>query len=380
MFAAEVLPIFLFAPLAGVLADRFDRKRIMLASSLLRVLPALGLVVASARGSAALAYLSVAAISMLAAFYEPIVGAVIPNVVDEEDLSLAQATMGAVWGTMLFLGAAVGGVVAAVLGRDASFVINAATFVVGAVLLWRVRAPFSRGRVAATASVLAHLGEVWRYARDRKPVRALMITKFGVGIGNGIVGLLPVYALDVYGAGDAGTGLLLAMRGLGALIGPYAGRAIFRNDGRRLIVACGTSIVAFGLAYLVFPLAPSLTLAAAVVMVAHLGGGNQWVSSTYGLQVTTVDEVRGRVMSLDFSLATLGMGVSALVAAALAETTGLVTASRLLAAFPVIYGLAWLAWTRDLWTAADDPLHPRSDAVPPPRPGDPPTAVTERGR
>lgn len=356
VLASEVLPIFLFAPVAGVLADRFDRKRIMLASAVTRIVPALGLLAASTFGRAWLAYLCVATISMLAAFYEPIVAAVVPNVVDEEDVSLAQTAVGSIWGTMLFLGAAIGGVVAATLGRDASFVINAATFVASAALLVGVRRPFRSGEVAATAGVLAHFGEVWRFVRPRKATRALMVSKFGVGVGNGVVGLLPIYALAVFGGSDAGTGMLFAARGLGALIGPYVGRSIFREDGRRLILSCGVGIVSYGVAYMMLPLAGALWVAVAIVFLAHLGGGNQWTSSTIGLQMVTPDTVRGRVMSLDFSLATLGIGASSLLAAVLAEAIGLVGATILVASLPLGYGLAWLAWTRDLWGGPRDPI------------------------
>lgn len=356
VFAAEVLPIFLFAPLAGVLADRMDRKRLMIGSAVARVFPALGLLVALGTGRAWLAYLCVATISALAAFYEPVVAAVVPNVVDEDDLSLAQTAIGSVWGTMLFVGAAIGGFVAAAFGREVSFLVNAATFAVAAALIWRIRAPLNRGTVTAGATVLAHLGEVWRFIRPRKVTRAFMVTKSGVGIGNGIVGLLPVYATDVFGAGDAGIGLLLAGRGLGALIGPFAGRAFYRDEGRRLLLVCGGSIVTYAIAYAFLPSAPTLWIAVAFITLAHAGGGNQWVSSTAGLQLTTPDGVRGRVMSLDFALATLAMGTSALIAGALAATIGLTATTYVLAAVALVYGTAWLAWTRDLWQAGEDPV------------------------
>lgn len=356
VFAAEVMPIFLMAPLAGVLADRLDRKRLMIGSDLARVVPALGLLVALATEQAWLAYLCVASISALAAFFQPVVAAVVPNVVDEEDITLAQTAIGSVWGTMLFVGAAVGGLVTAVFGREVAFGVNAATFLVSAWFIWRIRVPLSQGHVRAAASVLSHLGEVWAFIRPRKVTRAFMVTKAGVGVGNGIVGLLPVFALDVFGAGDAGIGILLAARGLGALIGPYIGRAVYRDDGRRLVLVCGSSIVAYAIAYVFLPLAPGLWSAAAFVALAHAGGGNQWVSSTTGLQLTTPDVVRGRVMSLDFGLATLAMGLSALLAGGLAELVGLTYAAWIMASFAMVYGVWWLAWTRDLWGGPGDPV------------------------
>ncbi|MBW3657139.1 MAG: MFS transporter [Actinobacteria bacterium] len=365
VFAAEVLPIFFLSPVAGVLADRMDRKRLMIASAVLRVVPALGLVAASQLGQAWLAYVCVASISALAAFYEPIASAVLPNVVEEEDLSLAMTAFGSVWGTMLFVGAALGGAAAAAFGREASFLINAATFVVTAALLLRIRRPFNLGTVAAPASVLSHVTEVWDFVRPRKVTRAFMVTKSGVGVGNGIVGLLPVLAIDRYGAGDAGVGILLAGRGLGALVGPYIGRRLYGDDGRRLVFWCGASIVAYAVAYLFLPLVTGLWVAAALIVFAHAGGGNQWISSTYGLQLTTPDAVRGRVMSLDFGLATLAMGLSAILAGVIAEVAGLDVAIWTLAVFAFLYGSGWLTWTRDLWRAEVDPVvrTPRGDAA-----------------
>lgn len=363
VFAAEVLPIFLVAPLAGVLADRVDRKRIMVGADLVRIVPALGLVAASVLGEAWLAYLCVVALSAFAAFFQPVTAAVLPNLVDDEDLSLAQAALGSVWGTMLFVGAALGGLAAELLGREASFVVNAATFAVSAVLVLRIRQPLRRGAVAARASIVRHLGEVWHLARGRKVVRALMTTKAGVGIGNGIVGLLPVFALGRFGAGEAGIGLLLAARGVGALVGPYVARGLVRrggrgDDGRRQLVVIGLSICAYAAAYAFLPSAGSLFLAALAVAAAHMGGGAQWVLSTHGLQVTTEDAIRGRVMSIDFGLATLAIGVSSLAAGGLAELLGIDRTAYVLAALALVYGVTWLAWTRDLWGAERDPLHP----------------------
>lgn len=360
VFAAEVLPLFAMAPLAGVLADRVDRKRLMLGSDVARIVPALGLLAAAHLESAPLAYGCVAAISALAAFSQPVAPAVVPNLVVGRDLSLANAAIGSLWGSMLFVGAALGGLAAATLGREASFVLDAATFAVSALLLLGIRTPFSLARPVgeAGASVLAHLGEVWAYTRPRKAVRAFMVTKSGVGVGNGVVGLLPIFALDVFVAGEAGIGVLLAGRGLGALVGPFLGRRLFGDAGQRLVLGNGLAIVFFGLSYLLLPLAPNLPTAALVVTLAHLGGGHQWVASTLGLQRAVPDAIRGRVISLDFSLATLSIGLSSLGAAALANLVPLRWAVTVLAAVATTYGLVWLGWTRDLWRGEEDPLPP----------------------
>ncbi len=358
VFAANVLPIFLLSPLAGVVADRVDRRRLMVSADLLRILPALALISATALRQVWLAYLCVALVSALSAFFEPVTSAVLPNLVDEEDLSLAQAALSSAWGSMLFVGAALGGVFTTFFGRQASFVVDALTFALSAVLILRIRRSFRSGPIPHRARLLTHLGEVWQLARERKLVRAFMVTKAGVGVGNGIVGLLPAYATLRFGAGDQGIGLLLAARGFGALIGPFLARALVRGDGRRQVALCGLAIVSYGVAYTFLPFTGGLAATMLCVAVAHAGGGAQWVLSTHGLQLATPDAIRGRVMSLDFGLATLAIGVSGLIAAGFAKASGLESASFGLALLALIYGVSWLSWTRDLWRGDEDPLHP----------------------
>ena len=368
VFAAQVLPVFLVAPVAGVIADRVDRRRLMVTVSCAASLPALGLLGATALGAPWLAIACVALIALCSAFFEPVTAAVVPRLVPRAELSLAQAAIGAVWGTMLFVGAALGGLAAATLGREVSYVLNAVTFLAAAGLVLRIRTslrPLGPTATGTAGQVLrSQLVELGQFARRRKLTRALLVTKAGVGLSNGIVGLLPAFAIIQFGGDDAAIGLLLGARGAGALVGPIIGRAIARDDGRRLVLVCGGAIIAYGLAYMLLPLTGSVGLAAVCVGLAHTGGGAQWVLSTFGLQASTPDAIRGRVMSLDFGLATGAIGLSALAAGAIAEIIGLAATSWLLVTIAVIYGTAWLVWTRDLWSASEDPLRDDPDAQP----------------
>lgn len=357
VFAASVLPACLLSPLAGLVADRVDRQRLMVAVDVLRVGPALGLLLALRWRSASLALGCVGLLAVLSAFFDPVAEASVPNVVDPEDLSLAQAALGSVWGSMLFVGAALGGLATLAFGREASLWLNAITFLVSALLVRGIPVPLQRHGPPTSNRVGAQLGEVWTLVRSRPLTRWLLITKLGVGLGNGTVGLLPAFATATFSAGDAGVGLLLAARGLGALLGPHLGRAWVRDDGRRLLLVCGGSMMLYGVAYLLLPVVPSLPLAAACVVVAHLGGGAQWVLSTYGLQVSTADRLRGRVLGVDFGVTTLSVGLSALAADAMSEHVGLTRASWALAAASLLYGAGWLWWTRGLWRSREDPLN-----------------------
>src|SRR5207237_1295918 len=121
--------------------------------------------------------------------------------------------------------------------------------------------------------------------------------------------------------GAFGIGLLFAARGLGALLGPFAVRAIARSDELqyRLI---SVAVLIFGAGYIGLGLSHSLAIGAASIFVAHLGGGAQRLTSTYGLQRETPDWIRGRVFAADYGFVTLTMSISSLAAGALSDRFG----------------------------------------------------------
>jgi MFS family permease len=348
VYAATVLPVFLASPLAGAIADRFDRKKILVIADLLRVPVVLLLCIAARLDGAPAVVLAIAALVALgvgASFHDPVASAATPNLVDDADLATAQSLMGATWGSMLLVGAGLGGLVAEVFGRQTAFVVDAATFLVSALLTLGITRPMQQRRTADAKS--APLGEAVRYIRNDRVVVRLVLAKGGVSWSNGIVGLLPAFAHGKFAGTNVATGLLFAARGLGALLGP----AIARLAGgatpgpRAIIVMCGASTLAYGAVYAVFPVAPAFGLALVLVILAHLGGGAQWSLSTYGLQMATPDHLRGRVLALDYGLATLAIGGSSIAAGLLAEAFGEASATWWLAGVAIVYGTLWLAWS-----------------------------------
>ena len=345
VYAAAVLPVFLASPIAGTLADRFDRKRILIVADLARAPIAGALCLAALWGSTPLAVGAVIALAVGASFSDPIASAATPNLVEPEELVSAQALMGAVWGSMLMVGAGLGGVVADVFGRQAAFAIDAASFVVSAWLIAGIRRPMQQPATAARDG--GSVREAIAYVRKEPIVLRLVFAKVGGSLANGIVGLLPAFAARRFSGAHIATGALFAARGLGAMAGPLLARRVLGvSPGRRgIILSCGISTLTYCAVYAVFPLAHVFAVALVLVVLAHLGGGTQWALSTYGLQRETPDHVRGRVMSLDYGLATLAIGASAIAAGLLADAWGPSVASWVLTAIGGGYGVAWLAWS-----------------------------------
>jgi len=344
-YAATVLPMFLASPIAGAVIDRFDRRRVLVIADLSRVPIALALCFAG--HSVALAIAAIIGLGIGASFYDPAASAATPNLVDADELATAQALMGAVWGSMLLVGAGLGGLVAELLGRNAAFAIDAASFLISAVLVMGIGRPMQEPR---TAEHGGGFGEALRYARSSPLVARLLFAKVGVSSANGIVGLLPAFARGRFGGTNIATGLLFSARGLGAMLGPMLARgaAGAEPSTRAIIWICGLSTLTYAAVYAALPVTPWLPLALVLVVLAHLGGGAQWALSTYGLQAGTPDHLRGRVLSLDYGLATLAIGASAIVAGLLANAYGAATSTWLLTGFAGVYGVAWLAWSANV--------------------------------
>ena len=349
----------LSSPIAGVLADRFDRRRLMVVADFARVPVALGLVLVRSPETLWICFVAITLMAIGAAVFEPTSSAALPNLVEEEELGDANVLLGSAWGVMLAVGAGLGGLVAATLGRDAAFAINAASFGLSGLLIVGIKRPFQRARGPLadgtsvvpgkqSASPLEALAIVLRFARQSRLLAALLLSKTMFGVGTGVVLMLAVFGRDVFHGGDVGIGLLYAARGLGALIGPFGARAIVGVDDRGIIRGIITSVIVVAIAYALFPLSPSIWIAAGLVFVAHLGGGAQWMLSTYGLQRAAPDEIRGRVFSFDYGLVTLTIAVSTILAGILSENFAPAVAVWAMVALIVVAGAAWGWFTRSL--------------------------------
>ena len=346
---AQELAFFIASPPAGVLVDRLDRRKLMIVCDLARIGVCLSFLFVGA-GTIWLAYPLLALLSVFGAPFDPASTAATPNLVDPRDLPTANALNGSLWGTMLAVGAGLGGIVATVFGRETAFVIDAVSFGVSALLLWGIQRPFAEPREPdhEHPKMVDATVEVWHYARNDHRVLSLIGVKAGFGLAAGVLALIPVFGAEVFHRGEIGVGALMAARGVGALVGPFLGHRLSGEGHRRLFAAIGVALAVFGLAYMVLGLAPALWVAAITIFVAHLGGGAQWVLSTFGLQVLVPDHIRGRIFAVDFAMITLSLAISSLVASVVADAWGPRTAALLVGAMAVVWSIAWSVLTRSI--------------------------------
>ena len=351
LLVAFSLPSFLASPIGGPVADRYDRRKVLIVVSILQAIAAASfLLIGDSR--IWIAFVAQSSIAALAAFVRPALEAAIPNLArDPDELRQANALFGSSWGVMLAVGAGIGGIFSQVFGRQAAFIADIATFIVAAGLIALVTRPMQEQRAANHSKrirPISDMQEALHLAKSDHVIMSLLMSKMTFAVGAGVVSQLAVYAADSFNSGDAGRGLMLGLRGLGSALGPLVAARFVKDDLSRVILVCGISGLGFAGGYLAAAASPILIMAAIFIGLAHLGGGAQWTLSTYGLQMRCPDEMRGRVLAGDFALITLSLGLSSLAAGVVSEYIGARGAITVFALLAVCASVIYLLATRSV--------------------------------
>jgi MFS family permease len=321
----QVLPQALVNPIAGVVNDRLRRKRVMIASDLARMTIVACMLLVRARSTVWLVWPLLFLESVMWAFFEPARTAVIPNITTSEDLILANTLSSTTWSLNLLAGAALGGLALALLGRDASFVLNALSFLVSALLIRGMHfeephaEAFARVRVREMLD-FSPIMEGLRYVRRDPRLTKIVLVRMGL-IQMGVSWVLftvmgqrvfPLHrpGLDPQRSAVLGMSLLIGSRGLGALIGPLCSAKWVGHRQDRLRLGILVGFLAVGLGYGLLGVSGSLWMACFWVIVAHSGGSMVWVFVTTLLQLNTDDKFRGRVFSAELGLSMIVLAVT----------------------------------------------------------------------
>ncbi|OFW12401.1 MAG: hypothetical protein A3F69_03535 [Acidobacteria bacterium RIFCSPLOWO2_12_FULL_66_10] len=318
MMIVQFLPVAIVGPIAGVVADRVNRRRLMISTDLLRGCLILVLLVIRRPDEVWIAYVVMALTVGAQGFFEPARTATIPNITSADELLPANALSSATWSAMLAIGASLGGLVTAAAGRNIAFSINAVSFFASAFFINRTRYDATPKAVPRPAGLAALTGftdlvEGFLYIRQRSHVAALMFVKAGWGLAGGVLLLLTIFGQRVFplaGGSAAGIGVLYGARGLGAGLGPIALRWILGQNPKRLRQTIGPAFFMIGIFYAALAGATTLPIAAICVLLAHCGGSILWVFSTVLLQMEVPDQFRGRVFAAELALVTLMSSLS----------------------------------------------------------------------
>jgi predicted MFS family arabinose efflux permease len=325
----QVLPHTLLGPLAGMVNDRFSRRKVMIVSDLLRMVIVACMLLVRTRGSVWVIYPLLFFETVMVAFFEPARNAVIPSVVAEDDVIVANTLSSATWSFDLAMGSVLGGLIAAWMGRDAVFVLNSLSFLASAWLISRMHfteshadagGRHSEDQVAGWASMRAG----FRYVAHDPKLAALVSLKAGVSIVGTSWVLFPVMAERVFmvpisdippaRAALFGMSLLMGARGIGALIGPLVATRWTGQRQLRLRIGVLLGFALGGLGYLVLGNMRSIWAAVAVIVIAHSGTSTVWVFSTTLLHLNTEDRFLGRIFGADLAISMLVLAAATWIA------------------------------------------------------------------
>ena len=324
--AARVLPVVVLGPLGGVLADRHDRRALLIGADAVRIVLMVGLAVVAAAGLPILLAPVLAALATAASTVtSPSVAASTARLVPTEELQRANALRSAIGQAAIVVGPAVGAVLLAVSDPAVAILLNAATFAVSAAAVLAIgRHEAFRPRTQSKSETESFLAELADGARALRGAPTAVRLVAGDVLCSGVYGLLTVMLVLVsrhIGTGDGGYGILLAGFGAGGLVGAaLVSRADAPATWRRTL-AVALLLVAAAMA----ALGQSTTLAEALVL-AVLGGGGMIVGevlSETALPRMLDDEVLGRAYGLAIPVSLGGIVVGSLVAGPLVSLLGL---------------------------------------------------------
>lgn len=320
-FAGQI-PIFVLAPLGGVIADRFNRHRVLIATQSTMMVLAFALAVLTLGGLIRESHIFVLAtvLGIANAFDIPTRQAFLAETVSREDIGNAIALNSSMLNGARIVGPAVAGLIVAAFGEGWCFLLNAISYlaVIGALLVMHVdAAPHPFAHVSAWDSIV----EGFVYSWQTKPVRALLLLLGLVSLmGMPYSVLMPIIAASVLGGGPNAYGLLMAASGVGALVG--AALLTLRRHIRGLGRWVAISSVSFGVSLIAFSFSRTLWLSALLLVPAGFFMMVEMAASNTLIQSMIPNRLRGRVMSV-YSMMFMGMApIGALVAGALAAPFG----------------------------------------------------------
>ena len=350
-----MLAPFLVSPIAGVVADRYNRKTIVMTTDILRCFVVLALVLVREAEDVWLIYVLTMVQSASQGFFFPAWNSILPDITKPHELGVANALSSATWSVMLAFGAALGGLVSGIVGVYPAFVIDAATFICSALIIWRM--PY-RSLLSPNAdqSIMAGL----RQYIDGLSYLRRHIDTFSITLHKGILGLLVIgfyqvvqvtIAEQYFPIGDGGSislGLIYVMSGIGSGIGPILGRNWARDRDRRLRLMIALGYVCALLGFLISSSLVSFPVILVGGLLRGIGGGLVWVLGTQLLLQIVPNEVRGRVFSTEFAMYTLFAAMSSGVTGTLIDSElgvrGILWLGSALLLIPIVIWCLWIVF------------------------------------
>jgi MFS family permease len=320
-FASQI-PVFLVAPLGGIVADRFNRQRIVIGTQLSSMILALILATLTLTGVIRVWHIFVLAslLGVVNAFDIPARQSFLVDMVGKEDLMNSIALNSTMFNGARIIGPAIAGILVSRIGEGWCFLVNGLSYiaVIAGLFMMRVDRPAS---LAPRGPALEHLIEGYRFARHTAPIRSILLLLGLVSlVAMPYTVLMPVFADQILHGGARGLGILMGATGVGALLGALtlATRSGVLGLGRWVAFTCG----GFGFSLVLFAFSRHFWLSVALLLPVGFCMMLGMASSNTLIQAMTPDHLRGRVMAM-YTMMFMGMApFGSLFAGGIAEHLG----------------------------------------------------------
>ncbi len=361
----QILPNALISPIAGAVNDRISRKRMMIISDITRAVIVSAMLLVRSPQMVWLVYPLLFLEAVMWTFFEPARSAVIPNITREDELLVANTLAATTWSMNLAIGAMLGGVVAAMLGTEAVFALNALSFVGSALLIggMKFKEPHidhSRRFQLRDLAGYSMIAEGVRYIAGDARLAITVFAKAGIGFAGTSWVLLTVMGQRLFPltsvisdprrAGILAMSVLMGARGVGSTLGPFVAAPWTAGHSNRLRLGILLGYVLDAAGYFSLSVAPNLLLASLAVLLAHAGGSMVWVFSTTLLQMYSEDRFRGRVFAAEFGLCMLVLSLAAYCAGVLLDhgisMRGVAMLTGVMMCFPALAWGSAIRWTK----------------------------------
>ena len=349
LFTIRMLAPFVVTPIAGICADRYNRKHILIITDIIRVFIVFAFLLVRDENDIWLLYTLTTLLFAVSGFFSPARSAILPDVTTPRELGTANALGAATWSVMLAVGAAIGGLTTGLFGSQTAFVIDGLTFVLSAGLLLGVKLPDSSS-TATEHQTRARL-TAFRYMRQHPDILFIAMHKAAIALllssGFQVVQIEIAKEHFVIGVGGAiSLGLMYCVNGIGSGIGPILARRWTGDRDRplRVSISLGYLIGVLGFAIV----APLFGLVEVLIggFIRSIGGGIAWVFSTQLLLQRAPNEIRGRIFGTEFALFTLMGGIGTAIVGALLDQFHLRTILWGMTGLPLIPAVLWWFWQR----------------------------------
>ena len=318
LLIADFLPAILIGLAAGTLVDRLPRRRLMVASDLIRV----AVFAALPFANSAVAVIVLAGVAGFATgFFRPALYAGLPNLVDDEDLPHANSLLQTIENVAWALGPVAGGILVASAGADIAYVINALTFLVSALLLTGIPGRMLQAAPAEGRGYWRDLADGFRLVRDSRALltvltawNVIMLASAGVNVSE------VVLAKEAFDAGDFGYGLLVGATGVGLALGSLLVGSLLEHLALPTVYGASIALVAVGMTGAAA--SPNVWIASLCVVVFGAGNGAAVVCNALLVQRGAPDELRGRAFTVLMSSNYVVLGAGMIAAGPMTDALG----------------------------------------------------------